>query len=132
MAGGVICAVEASADAARVAAVAADIADQLGLRLVVADAGTADTPERTEAFLEGIAEAAQLHGAELRADLGAPIPSVLGLAAVEEAELIVVARGGDAWRELVAHADCPVLVIPEAVEKRIPLRREPQQILTKS
>jgi nucleotide-binding universal stress UspA family protein len=116
LAGGVICTVEASADATRLAAVASDVADQLGLRLVLADTAR-DSTARSEAFLQGIAEAAGLHGAELRTDL-ADVEAVLGVAALEDAELIVVARNGAAWRELVAHADCPVLVIPETVEWR--------------
>ncbi len=119
MAGGVICTVDASADAARVAAAAADVSDQLGLRLVVADAGAPTTPERSEAFLQGIAEAAGLYGAELRVERGEPVASVLEVAALEDAELIVVGRGSDTWRELVARADCPVLVIPEAVEGQV-------------
>ena len=131
MAGGVICTVEASADAARVAAVASDVADQLGVRLVVADASLPDTTERAEAFLQGIAEAAGLHGAELRTDLD-DLHAVLRVAAQEEAELIVVGRGGDSWRDLVELADRPVLVIPESAERRIPTRREAQEILTNS
>ena len=129
MAGEVICTVEASADATRLAAVASDVADQLGLRLVVADAGGRDSTARSEAFLQGIAEAAGLHGAELRTDL-ADVEAVLGVAAQEDAELIVVARSGDAWHELVALAHCPVLVIPEAVESQA--QREPQEILKNS
>lgn len=131
MAGVVICTVEASADAARVAAVAADVADQLGLRLLVADAGSPERTERAEAFLQGIAEAAGLHGAELRSDLG-DLQSVLDVAAQEYAELIVVARSGDSWRELVALADRPVLVVPERVERRVLRRDEAQEILTNS
>lgn len=112
MAGGVICTVDASSDATRVAAAAADIAEQLGLRLVVADTGAPTSAERSEAFLEGVAEAAGLQGAELRVDVGDPIEAVLELAVFEDAELIVAGRTGGAWRELATRADCPVLVIP--------------------
>jgi hypothetical protein len=115
LAGGVICTVEASADATRLATVASDVADQLGLRLVIADTGARDSTARSEAFLQGIAEAAGLYGAELRTDL-ADVEAVLRVAALEDAELIVVARRGSAWQELVALAVCPVLVIPETLE----------------
>ena len=128
-AGGVICTVEAAAHATRLAAMASDVADQLGLRLVVAAAGAPDSTARSEAFLQGIAEAADLHGAELRTDLP-DVEAVLGMAALEDAELIVVGRSGDAWRELVARTDRPVLVIPETVERRA--HREPQGILKNS
>jgi nucleotide-binding universal stress UspA family protein len=118
VAGGVICTIDATVDAARVAAAAADIAEQLGLRLVVADGGQCITAERSEAFLEGVAEAAGLHGAELHVGVGNRIQAVLELAASEEAELIVVGRGGEAWRELITRADCPVLVYPGANDRR--------------
>jgi nucleotide-binding universal stress UspA family protein len=117
VAGGVICTVEASADATRLAAVASHVADQLGLRLVVADVGAKDSSSRSEAFLQGVAEAAGLHGAELRTDLEG-VEAILAVAALEDAELIVVARSGDAWPQLIALADCPVLVIPQSVERR--------------
>lgn len=128
MAGGVICALDRFSTAARVAAAASDIAGQLGLRLVVAysedDPTTAvaddrnearSALERSEAFLEGLAAAAGLHGAELRAEPGDPVESLLGLAAREDAELIVVGRDG-IWHELVTRAACPVLVVPARQE----------------
>ena len=123
MAGEVICTIDATADAARVAAAAADFAEQLGLRLVVADGGQPTTPERSEAFLEGVAEAAGLHGAELRVGTDDPVQAVLELAAAEDAELIVVGRSSKAWRELVRRANCPVLVFPKASERQ-PERQE--------
>jgi nucleotide-binding universal stress UspA family protein len=118
VAGEVICTIDATADAARVAAAAADFAEQLGLRLVVADGGQPTTPERSEAFLEGVAEAAGLQGAELRVGTGDPVRAVLELAESEDAELIVVGQSSKAWRELVRRANCPVVVYPKASERQ--------------
>lgn len=113
MPGGVICTLDHSPHATRVAAAAADVAGQLGLRLVIADAGD-DRPERAEAFLQGVAEAAGLDGAELRVESGHPSQAVLALAETEDAELIVVGRSDRSWQQLVLRATCPVLVIPES------------------
>jgi nucleotide-binding universal stress UspA family protein len=129
MFGGVICAIDRSSEAARVAAAAYDVAAQLGLRLLVADIGASERTatrrgratgalERSEAFLEGLAEAAGLQGAELRvvtADRSGsarPLDAFLELVAREDAELLVVGRGGNTWQELVTRAERPVLVVP--------------------
>lgn len=139
MAGGVLCALDRSSEAARVAAAAADVAGQLGLRLVVTDAGgsrVTGTPdsrderrsslERSEAFLEGIATAAGLQGAELRVETGEPVKTLLELAAREDAELIVVGRGGDTWHEVVVRAACPVLVVPAWQPEAVPQAIQPR------
>lgn len=112
MAGGVICSVGRSSDATRVAAAAADVAGQLGLRLVVVDAGRPSPPERSEAFLEGVAEAAGLRGAELHVEPGDPVGALLELAEREAAELIVVSHRDPVLAELLARAPWPVLSIP--------------------
>jgi nucleotide-binding universal stress UspA family protein len=113
MPGGVVCALDHSSHATGVAAAAADVAGQLGLRLVLADADD-DRPDRAEAFLEGVAQAAGLHGAELHVETGDAGSAVLALAAREDAELIVVGRSDRSWQELVLRSDCPVLVVPES------------------
>jgi nucleotide-binding universal stress UspA family protein len=149
VAGGVICALDRSSTATRVAAAASDVAEQLGLRLVVAyggedpttavaDGGNArpSSVERAEAFLEGVAAAASLHRAELRVELGDPVETLLDLAAHEDAELMVVGRSGNIWHDLVMRAACPVLVVP-AQQEAAPMgeaRREtsgdPDEFLT--
>jgi nucleotide-binding universal stress UspA family protein len=136
----IVCGVDGSPDAQAALRVAAELSNQLGLRLVVAHVaqpaivappgGAPLAPALTNAdihaaerLIEQMAVDQGLVDAELRVALGFPAEGLADLADDEGAELIVVgSRGRGAFKaaflgsvstELIGVARCPVLVVPQ-------------------
>jgi nucleotide-binding universal stress UspA family protein len=138
----IVCGVDGSVEARRAAGVAARFAERLGLRLVVAHVaqvpvaaagyggyapvrwpgGLEASEQAAELVVEHVVAEAGLGGAEVRVMFGLPAERLVELADEERAELIVVgSRGRGALRsallgsvshDVIALADCPVLVVP--------------------
>jgi nucleotide-binding universal stress UspA family protein len=142
MSGSIVCGVDGSVESRHAASVAARFAERLGLRLVVAHVAQVPVvaagyggyaPVRWPGGLEASEQAAEhvvkhvvaeeeLDGAEVRVAFGLPAERLAELADEERAELIVVgSRGrgalksallGSVSHDVIALADCPVLVVP--------------------
>jgi nucleotide-binding universal stress UspA family protein len=136
----IVCGVDGSAGSRLALRIAAQLADQLGLRLVVAHVsqaavfvpayGSGIVLERpgteelraTKAFLDQVVSEEGLEDAVLRPLHGIPAERLADLADEEGAALIVVgSRGRGAFRaallgsvsmDLIGLARCPVLVVP--------------------
>ncbi len=142
MSGAVLCAVDDSRQSTEVVRVGAELAERLGLRLMLAHAvpvavtpGVAtaayayagvtdgDALDAAEATLDNVAAmAAVKDGTELRPLVGPPAERLLDLAESETPELIVVGASGrrriaaallgSVATTLAATAPCPVVVVP--------------------
>jgi nucleotide-binding universal stress UspA family protein len=136
MAGTIVCGVDGSPGSLEVARVAADLREQLDLRVVlvhVADGFTSEVGDeglttmhgrnRGERLLERIAADHGLDPSESRVEVGDPAERLAQVAAEERASLILVgARArrrhwrpllrSDVARDLAGVTHCPVLVVP--------------------
>jgi len=140
--GPVVCCVDGSDGSRSAAALAASLADRLGLRLILLSVvGTVTQPgvsaapggqdrlaaaERREAeeVLGEVAAAAGAPQAEHRVEFGAAASRILSVCETEGASLVVLGtrgRGrvksavlGSVSHEVAARASCPILVVPAA------------------
>ncbi len=123
MSSGLVCGIDRSATALAVAEVAAELAAQLGLRLVIVhvDNGSRlrrdrSSVEAAHAYLESVARALSLRGAELVLRRGSPARALLDATRDEDADLLVVGAGARCRvaAAIAKHAHCPVVVVPRA------------------
>jgi len=127
VAGTIVCGVDGSPAAVEAARVAADLSEQLDLRVVlvyVADGFTSDLARvGGEHLVKRIAAEQGLNEIEARIEVGDAAESLAQVATEERAALILVgarARRGpwrpllrsDLARDLAGVAHCPVLVVP--------------------
>jgi nucleotide-binding universal stress UspA family protein len=125
MAGSIICGMDGSKSARRVARVAGGLCSKLGLRLVfvhVAEAGSSD--EKTGAIAERLHQLAESCtevdcGALWLVDVGHPVDRLIAAATDEKASLIVVGAPesrssllSSVSAEITRRAPCPVVVVP--------------------
>jgi nucleotide-binding universal stress UspA family protein len=129
MSSSVVCAVDQSRGAERALAVANILRVRLGLRLVLAHAIPPHWPLDSEAeadaarrFVSALVRDLGIDDAVLRIELGSPPEVIARIASEERAELVVAAsRGmgsfqaallGSVSTQLVADAECPIVVVP--------------------
>jgi nucleotide-binding universal stress UspA family protein len=132
--GTLVCAVEDSPEAAEALRVAGHLSHDAGLRLVVVHVAEASWPpagSRTDAQQRGrqlvdrvLAKQPLSRGVDTRVEVGPPAQELARVAAEEAATLILVGSPsrhcwphrlqGRVTAELVATADCPVVVVPAA------------------
>ena len=144
MPGPIVCGIDKSQLAAKVARLGASLAESRGSRLLLLHVAEVKVPPPGSAFAyEKLQEAAQEEGthllqelkaqgiapaAEERVEPGSPVVKLIEIAESEQADLLVVgSRGhgalksavlGSVSRELAAHAPCPVVVVPP--DARVP------------
>jgi nucleotide-binding universal stress UspA family protein len=140
--GAVVCGVDDSAGGRRAARIAAQLARELGLGLLIVHVGEAPPPGGNGAavatehgdgsgawhLLAAVAVEEDLGPAERRVEFGAPAKRLVAVAEEAGAELIVVgSRGRGALRaallgsvsaELIGLSPCPVLVVPPGAATR--------------
>jgi nucleotide-binding universal stress UspA family protein len=124
-----VCGVDDSAYGRSAARIAARLAEDLGLRLLLVHVSEADGngggDHAAESLLATIVVEEGLGTVDRRVELGAPAQRLVAVAEDEDAELIVVgSRGRGALRaallgsvstEVIGAAPCPVLVVPPGV-----------------
>jgi nucleotide-binding universal stress UspA family protein len=141
--GSLVCGVDESDCSRGAARIAARLAGQLRLRLLLVHVGEASGPagngdavtavepadgRKAQYLLSAVAVEEDLGPVEPRIEFGAPAERLVAVAESEDAELIVVGcRGRGALRaallgsvsaKLIALAPCPVLIVPPGVAAR--------------
>ncbi len=122
MPSGLVCGIGRSAAAFAVAEVAAELAAQLGLRLVIVHVdeqprllrARSRDRDAAHAYVESVARALSLRGAELVLRRGSPARVLVDATREEEADLLVVGAGGRCRvaAAVAKNARCPVVVVP--------------------